>query len=118
MFMKQRKSLFLFLQGHPEYDPESLLREYHRDIGRFLRGEREVYPQMPRDYFDAAAATALAPFRSRALARRHIDMLAEFPDADVIGKPAHTWLAPAVQIYANWLTMLAHSALRTQACAV
>jgi homoserine O-succinyltransferase len=118
MFMKQRKSLFLFLQGHPEYDPESLLREYHRDIGRFLRCEREVYPQMPRGYFDAGAAAALAKFRSRALVRRHIDMLAEFPDVDVIGKPAHTWRAQAVRIYANWLTLLAHSKLRTRARAV
>ena len=31
LFIKQRKSLFVFLQGHPEYDPGSLLREYQRD---------------------------------------------------------------------------------------
>ena len=60
MFIKQGRSLFVFLQGHPEYDADSLLREYHRDVGRFLRGEREAYPQMPRDYFAVAAARELA----------------------------------------------------------
>ena len=28
MFVKQRQSLFVFLQGHPEYDANSLLLEY------------------------------------------------------------------------------------------
>ena len=73
MFIRQGKSLFVFLQGHPEYDPDSLLREYHRDVSRFLRREREAYPQMPSGYFDAAAATALVAFRERALLERHID---------------------------------------------
>ena len=38
------RSLFVFLQGHPEYDPTTLLREYRRDVGRFLRRERDGYP--------------------------------------------------------------------------
>ena len=50
-FIKQKGSLFVFFQGHPEYDTDALLLEYRRDIGRFLRGERETYPIMPRGYF-------------------------------------------------------------------
>jgi len=115
MFMKQRKSLFLFLQGHPEYDPGSLLREYQRDVGRFLRGERDAYPQMPRDYFEAAAAAALAAFRARALAHRSIDLLSDFPRVDVEGKTARTWRTPALRIYANWLSLLANSRSTAQA---
>ena len=30
MFLKQRKSLFVFFQGHLEYDSQTLLREYVR----------------------------------------------------------------------------------------
>ena len=30
-------SLFAYFQGHPEYDTDSLLREYRRDVGRFRR---------------------------------------------------------------------------------
>ena len=40
-FIKQRKTLSIFFQGHPEYEADTLLREYRRDIGRFLRGETD-----------------------------------------------------------------------------
>ena len=42
MFARQEGSFHLFFQGHPEYEPATLLREYRRDIGRFLRGERDT----------------------------------------------------------------------------
>src|SRR5438477_4202129 len=40
-FVKQGKSLFVFFQGHPEYDANTLLLEYRRDVKRFLRHETE-----------------------------------------------------------------------------
>src|ERR1700728_3064502 len=43
---KKRDSLFVHFQGHPEYGTRTLLKEYRRDIKRFLRGERETYPSM------------------------------------------------------------------------
>jgi homoserine O-succinyltransferase len=109
MFMKQGESLFLFLQGHPEYDQGSLLREYQRDVARFLRGERDAYPQMPRDYFNAEAAATLAAFRGRALEQRNIELLKDFPSVDVEGKTARAWRRPAVRIYTNWLALLLRS---------
>jgi homoserine O-succinyltransferase len=45
---KKRQSLFVHFQGHPEYGVQTLLKEYRRDIVRFLRHERETYPSMPR----------------------------------------------------------------------
>ncbi|HEY4772410.1 MAG TPA: homoserine O-succinyltransferase [Steroidobacteraceae bacterium] len=107
LFIKPRKSLFVFLQGHPEYDADSLLREYHRDIGRYLRGERDDYPQLPRGYFTGEVAAAMAAFRERALAQRHIDTLADFPAVDLTAKSAHRWRPQALLIYANWLALLA-----------
>jgi homoserine O-succinyltransferase len=109
MFIKEEKSLFVFLQGHPEYDPDSLLREYQRDVGRFLRAEREAYPQMPRGYFDAGTTAALAAFRERALINRHSDLLADFPSVDVHGPVARAWRPHALRIYSNWLSLLAQS---------
>src|SRR2546429_6417390 len=41
MFVKELNSLFVFFQGHPEYEATTLLLEYRRDIKRFLRRERE-----------------------------------------------------------------------------
>ncbi|MDE3163939.1 MAG: homoserine O-succinyltransferase, partial [Acidobacteriota bacterium] len=47
IFVRQDKSLFLYFQGHPEYEANTLLLEYRRDIGRYCRGESAVYPTMP-----------------------------------------------------------------------
>src|SRR5580658_3953904 len=47
-FCKKDKSLFLFFQGHPEYEATTLLLEYRRDVGRYLGGESDNYPSMPR----------------------------------------------------------------------
>jgi len=118
LFIRQDKSLFVLLQGHPEYDPDSLLREYHRDVGRFLRGERDAYPQMPRGYFDAGAAAALAEFHQRALTERHIDLLADFPAIDLPAASASPWRPQALRIYANWLALLAESRLQAHARAL
>ena len=62
---KKRDSLFVHFQGHPEYGTRTLLKEYRRDIKRFLRRERETYPNMPAGYFDAAAARTLSNFETR-----------------------------------------------------
>ncbi|MBI3575870.1 MAG: homoserine O-succinyltransferase, partial [Gammaproteobacteria bacterium] len=41
----------VFFQGHPEYDTVSLLKEYKREIARFVKGERADYPPIPENYF-------------------------------------------------------------------
>jgi homoserine O-succinyltransferase len=106
IFIKQRKSLFVFVQGHPEYDPEALLREYRRDVGRFLSREREGYPEMPRDYFDEKTSAALIEFRDLALRDRNIDLLEKLPLARGEGKMPHPWRESAVKLYSNWLSYL------------
>jgi homoserine O-succinyltransferase len=58
MFVKQRKSLFVCFQGHPEYEARTLLLEYARDVRRYLRRESDTYPGMPRGYFGAEAVDA------------------------------------------------------------
>ena len=45
---KKKRSLFVHFQGHPEYGAQTLLKEYRRDIKRFLRAERETIPQCRR----------------------------------------------------------------------
>jgi len=105
-FVKQRKSLFVLFQGHPEYETDTLLREYRRDIGRFLRVERESYPAMPQGYFDAAAIDALTRFRAQALARRREATLADFPTSAVEATLTNGWRSSAVRLYQNWLAHL------------
>ena len=102
-FVKQRKSLFVFFQGHPEYDAVTLLLEYHRDIGRFLRGERDTYPPMPHGYFDEQTVAALITLRERSLSDRREERLAEFPTALAADRVTNSWRSTAEGLYRNWL---------------
>lgn len=111
-FVKERKSLFIFFQGHPEYDPGALLREYRRDIRRFLVGERNTYPEMPQNYFDKEIGTLLALFRERALQRRCVDLLSSFP-AVPEQQLDYAWHSFAVVTYRNWLSHLIDRRLQT-----
>ena len=107
-FVKQWRSLFVFFQGHPEYELCSIAREYRRDMGRFLRGESSSCPPMPSGYFDAQGEAALAAFTARARQNPHPDLLPCYPEdlrqkSDLI----ENWGAPAVSMYRNWLLYLA-----------
>jgi homoserine O-succinyltransferase len=102
-FARQGRSLFVFLQGHPEYDALSLLGEYRRDFARFLRGEREVCPTLPHGYFDAAAMQAVSELRTRALADRREELLAELPVVALEQGLRAGWRPAAERLYGNWL---------------
>jgi homoserine O-succinyltransferase len=103
-FVKQkRKSMFVHFQGHPEYGALTLLKEYRRDIKRFLRQERSTYPTMPEGYFDVPSALLLSEFRDGALARPSEERLAFFPEALLLGALQNTWQASATCMYRNWL---------------
>jgi len=106
MFARQDKSFHLFLQGHPEYEGKTLLREYRRDVGRYLRREREDYPAMPLDYFTGEAVAIAAAFRERALVDRREHLIASFPMGDLEAGLDNPWRACAVGIYQKWLEYL------------
>jgi len=108
LFAKQRrKSLFVHVQGHPEYGTETLLKEYRRDIKRFLRQERETYPSLPHGYFGAPAVKLLRDFQEQALADRQERVLAAFPDAVVAGTLQNGWHSSGARMYSNWLQYVA-----------
>lgn len=111
LFVKQQeKSLFVYFQGHPEYEAQSLLGEYRRDAGRFLRGEIESYPTMPKGYFAHKDKRLLAAFQKRALSDRRDELLALFPVDRVALNLRNTWHSAATRIYRNWISMLARGA--------
>ncbi len=109
-FARQEGSFHLFFQGHPEYEATSLLREYRRDVGRFLRGERDDYPGAPQNYFDTEATAWVEAFRDRALAERHGDLIKSFPmhalEAGLEAGSGGSWRAAASAIYENWFEYL------------
>src|ERR1700727_3546739 len=59
-FVKCFGSQFVFLQGHPEYDANSLAREYRRDMNQYLLGETDRIPARPKGYFRAEAEVKLS----------------------------------------------------------
>jgi homoserine O-succinyltransferase/O-acetyltransferase len=108
----KRGSLFVHFQGHPEYGTRTLLKEYRRDIKRFLRRERETYPTMPHGYFGSAATKLLSDFREHAVAEPQEETLASFPETAVIDAIGAGWHAAAASVYRNWLQYL----VSTKAC--
>jgi homoserine O-succinyltransferase len=99
-------SLFVFFQGHPEYEADTLLREYRRDAGRFLRGEREHFSAAPRGYFNDEAAALADDFRARAICERGADLIGDFPMKALEAGLENTWRRSAIAIYRNWVEYL------------
>ncbi|MBR0784892.1 homoserine O-succinyltransferase MetA [Bradyrhizobium iriomotense] len=100
---QQKKSLFVHFQGHPEYETQSLLGEYRRDMGRFLRGENEVCPTIPKGYLNEGAEKMLIAFRQKALSDRTPELFADFPADQLAMDLSNVWRLPAQRIYRNWL---------------
>jgi homoserine O-succinyltransferase len=107
MFAKQDKSFHLFFQGHPEYEAATLLREYRRDVGRYLNRERETYPALPQNYLGDAAVEVAAHFRERALAERQPGLMSGFPMEQFAAGLEAPWTPCAIGIYEKWFEYVA-----------
>ena len=115
-FTKCFGSQFVFLQGHPEYDANSLAREYRRDMGRYLRRETDQRPSRPKGYFTAEAEAELDAFELRARADPGSLLLED--DLSIINALAPTaahWRAGAISFYRNWINMVAASNCHNEA---
>ena len=96
-----------YMQGHPEYDANSLLKEYRRELYRYASRERDRPPPLPRNYFlgeaERIALEALeAAARAREAGRTYDDTL----EADVEGLLDNTWGDTAKAIINNWLGLV------------
>jgi homoserine O-succinyltransferase len=102
-FISRRSSMFLFFQGHPEYDPESLLHEYLREVRRFMEGKIETYPNPPAGYFKDEELHELEDLRQKIVReprRSHLTVLSQLLHRHEI---RNTWRHPSIMIYRNWL---------------
>lgn len=99
-------SLFVLCQGHPEYSTLSLLREYRRDVRRFLSGRRPApYPRLPEGYLSGDGIGTFEAF-ARRVTRSVEDPRAlwdQFPYDEVAGTVQNTWAGGSAVLYANWL---------------
>jgi homoserine O-succinyltransferase len=106
LFVKQRRELLLFHQGHPEYDSGALFREYRRDVQRFLSNSSESYPQLPQNYFDDTQVALLDRVRERAQARRSAGLL---EDLSLITRMSNDNepISPMAGMFRTWLSRIA-----------
>ncbi|HLH29159.1 MAG TPA: homoserine O-succinyltransferase, partial [Acidimicrobiales bacterium] len=102
---RRGRSLLVLAQGHPEYSATTLLREYRRDVGRYLDRARDELPVLPRRCVEGPKAVALRRFHERlASLSRSPALIDEFP-IDV--RSVHLrapWAAPAARLVHNWLS--------------
>jgi homoserine O-succinyltransferase len=109
IFVKNRRSQFIFFQGHPEYDPWSLQREYLRDLDRYLAGRQDTYPSPPEEYFENATVVALEAFRAMVLDKRNPALIAHLPKLTLQkGTMTEPAIAAAI-IFRNWIEYLVES---------
>jgi homoserine O-succinyltransferase len=94
----------IFFQGHPEYDTISLLKEYKREIARYVAGERDDYPPFPEHYFNLEVSGVLNDYGSRLRrAKRAGQRIPEFPESFVVQHLDNTWRDSAGALFNNWL---------------
>jgi homoserine O-succinyltransferase len=111
-FIKQHKSLFVFLQGHPEYEPESLYREYRRDMTRFLEGQQEACPPLPDNYFDRKTNLLFNAFGEAAQAERTPALAEHFPPLEKVRLSRADWAIFSGRLFANWILYVAEAKTR------
>ncbi|MFN8610521.1 MAG: homoserine O-succinyltransferase [Vulcanimicrobiota bacterium] len=83
---------FVFLQGHPEYDYNSLFKEYKREVLRHQSGQRAEPPPLPEHYFGS---------REAALAREY-----PLPEAEIEAGLDNTWGDTGKAVFNNWLGLV------------
>jgi homoserine O-succinyltransferase len=91
----------LCLQGHPEYDSISLLKEYRREVVNFINGERPDYPPFPDHYFNKDALALLEKHREKVLSGS--GTAPEFPESAIEPLIEDTWRDSARAMIGNWI---------------
>jgi homoserine O-succinyltransferase len=95
----------VLVQGHPEYDPSSLLREYLRDARRWVTRERDDVPPLPHRCVSSRDWARLERLHERIVHDRDPELLESFPFDEAGVRAAWPWRAVARRLYANLLTM-------------
>ena len=95
-----------YCQGHPEYDINSLLKEYKREITRYTAGTRDK-PPYPENYFPTAALKLLNTY----IETLDTSILAgeaapEFPEAALLPLLDNTWSDTGRAVFNNWLGLV------------
>lgn len=107
---------FVFFQGHPEYEAISLLKEYKREVLRFIEGVRSHYPPYPKHYFFDEASDILAAYEKEiAACSGNFDKLRAFPEQELLKTIDITWSDTGKAMINNWLSLVCQIANKERA---
>ena len=97
----------VFFQGHPEYDTVSLLKEYKREVTRFINRETDSLPPLPEHYLGQFEAAVLREYRYRIESARASDAaMPAFPEALILPNIDNTWHDSACSVVGNWMGLI------------
>jgi len=97
----------VMFQGHPEYDIVSLMKEYKREVRRFIGGHRQDYPPFPDNIFSVKLRALLDEYGT--LVEHEIDrgrQVPAFPEARVVAGLDNTWRDTAEGVVGNWMGLI------------
>lgn len=95
--------MLVLVQGHPEYEPTALLREYRRDLRRFAQDPAASCPQLPVGYLDEEGEGLLRGWRAMI---ERVPASAWQRDLSLDAVANHivpSWSASAIQLFSNWI---------------
>ena len=96
----------VYFQGHPEYDANSLLKEYKREVLRHFNGERDL-PPFPEHYLTDEAVALIHTYLDTARAAHAAERaLPEFPEGAIAPWLDNTWRDTARAIFDNWFGLV------------
>ncbi len=97
----------IYFQGHPEYDLNSLLKEYKREVMRYMAGELETPPLYPENYFSEEAVQLVEAFIEKLKREEsaNADLSALF-EKELEALLDNTWGDTAKAVVNNWLGLV------------
>jgi len=97
----------IYFQGHPEYDLGSLLKEYKRELMRYLAGALDSPPPFPEHYFpDEAEQLALQFIKQAKQDHSNAKSLADLLEEKLQPMVDNTWGDTAKAMVNNWLGLV------------
>jgi homoserine O-succinyltransferase/O-acetyltransferase len=110
------RSNVILVQGHPEYDPSSLLREYHRDARRYVRHERDDIPRLPLHCVAPGDWEDLEKLHRAIIGdQRDPALLEAYPFDEVGARATWPWHEVAKTLYTNCLVGITKRSDRSDA---
>ncbi len=90
------------MQGHPEYDTVSLLKEYQREVNLYKSGDRAEPPPVPANYFTADIMEKLMQYNSMDMSKSELEHL----NKEIHDMLENTWTDSARSTLASWIGLV------------